>query len=570
MKKKLLLIFHTFQSNYSDDEEPEEYRSHRRTSSCPDLSIYRPNTEPPRKRAQSLFHHVDDGVPDFLKNLHRVHSENDVNNVEPDQPFNGTTQQMQPTDLLARVFTALGNIKAADDEAQSSAAMNGINGFSDSQILATEKNGDSNWSIPFSESSFSVPPLRARGRAASDFRAPLPDQLKLELNDSHDWTWSGNNQQIEEFMRLRRLNKRKQPDLYRAAFTLPKTDNSVVLNVEDGMSPQTSTMRARSASIFGKWNPFKKRDESKKISLPQEQLDVKSYLDRTAAGRASRLNVTQMQNSMPSFKRRASTFSILSGTDGSNADVLENTTIADLIRALEVMHTQAETGDNPLLENLLNAPRSRVGSMSQNLTIQSNLPQPTLPLINVFPATPKHLRDRRGSLRPFSSANTPQSHRASRRPSAIVDLPSRRRSSLLVPPSTGPPPYSEATPRLSHRRFSVRPTLLSIPPGQSPMPSIQATSSLQKRLSMRPSPLVQDNTNFNFNLNPIRVGRSISTSSSYSSSPLETSPLPIHNTLLAPVNENLLNIPHSRRKSPSQLFSTNTDLTRKRSKSESK
>lgn len=525
-----------------------------------------------RKRAQSLFHHVDSGEPDFLsnlKNLQRVQSESDLNKVDRNQPFNETNErnqqnhQMQPTDLLARVFTALGNIKAADDEAQSIAAMSGgIHGFSDAHILSSEKNHDSRWSIPFSESGFAVPPPRARGRAASDFRAPIPDQL--ELNNTHDWTWSGNNQQIEEFMRLRKLNKKKQPDLYRAAFAIPKNDNSVVVNLEDGILPEpTSTVGDRSPSIFGKWNPFKKRDDSRKMSLMPDRLDIKSYLDRTTAGRESRVSVTPMQNATPSFRRRTSTFSILSGTDESSADVLENTTIADLIRALEVMHTQAAAGDNPLLENLLENPHSRVGSMSQHLTVQ-NSPQPSLPLINVFPATPTHSRDRRGSLRPFSTANTPQSHRTNRRQSTIVDLPSTRRSSLLVPPSTGPPPYSEATPRPSHRRFSVRPTLLSIPPGQSPMPSIQATSSLQKRLSMRPSPLLQDNTNFS--IRPNKFSRSISNSSSnYSASPLEASPVPIHNMFLAPVDETQLNVPQMSQTSRS--FSMSTNSKRKRSES---
>lgn len=531
---------------------------HRRTSSCPDLSGYRPSSEPMRKRAQSLFYPDDEEDPDLM-NLHRVQSESDLHKADRNRPFDGT----EPTELLARVFTALGNIKAADDEAQSIAAMSmGINGFSDSQILASEKQNDSRWSISCSDTSFSLAPPRARARAASDFRAPLPEHL--DYGSSHDWTWSGNNQQIEEFMRLRRMNKRKSPDLYRAALTIPKSYSSVTVNIDEGTPPLTSPARDRSPSIFDRLNPFKKRDDSRKMSI---SADEKNYLDQMPTRRDSRLS-SPLQNGMtPSMKRRVSAYSAFSATDENSANVLENTTIADLIRALEVMHTQAQTGDAPSLENLLSGARPHLLSESHlpQSTVHSSSSQQPLPMINILPpGTPIHLRDRRSSMRPFSTSNTPLFNRANRRQSAIVDLPSARRSSLLVPPSSGPPPYSENTPRTTHRRFSVRPTLLSIPPGQSPMPSIQAVSSLQKRLSMRPSPLLSD-YGATAGIRPQRFGRSISTSCS---SPLETSPLPNHNTFLSPVTETRLNVPQNWRPNR-QVFSPNLNLDRKRCDSSS-
>ncbi|XP_031638727.1 open rectifier potassium channel protein 1 [Contarinia nasturtii] len=547
-----------FKNTCPEDEEPDDYLRCRRTSSCPDLSIYRQNL-PTRKRAQSCFYHVDDD-PDFLtniRNIQRVQSDGDIHKVDRNRTSDETNAQMQPTELLARVFTALGNIKAADDEAQSIAAMSnaGFHGFSDSEILASEKLHDSKWSIQFSDSSVSIPPPKARGRAASDFRAPVPDQL--ELNNSHEWTWSGNNQQIEEFMRLRKLNKRKSPNLYRAALTSPKIDSpAFVVNV-DG-SPETppppplTRSRSSSTSIFDRLNPFKKRDDSRKMSLTPDRLDVKSYLDRTSRGRMSASPIPYLT---PSVKRRPSTYSMLSTNDEATADVLENTTIADLIRALEVMHTSAVIGDNSQsLENLLNgSSRPRVQSTSMHSTTIHNIqPQspPPPPLINIFPpSTPTSLHDRRNSMRPLSTSNTPLFNRSNRRRQSTIDLPSSRRSSILMPTSTGPPPYSYSTnnetPR-PHRRFSVRPTLLSIPPGQSPMPSVQATSSLQKKLStLRPSPLLNDHTNLT--VRPHRFGRSISTcSANYSGSELETSPLPNRSVFLTTVTESQLNVPQVR------------------------
>lgn len=535
----------------TEDEEPDVCSTHRRTSSCPDLTIYRPSMEPYRKRAQSLFYHVDDD-PEFLSNLknrNRVQSDGDLSKFDGNRAFDESNLQLEPTELLARVFTALGNIKAADDEVQSLAAMSGVgfHGLSDSQILASEKQHDSNWSLQLSDSSFSAPPPKARGRAASDFRAPQPDQLEI-ANDSHDWTWNGSNQQIDEFMRLRKLNKKKSPDLYRAALTSPKVDvPNPLANMEEGISGQTGG-RASSPSIFDRINPFKSRDYSRKMSLTPDRSDIKNYLDSTSAGRNSRMSITPFSNATPARRRRTSTYSMVSTTDGGSADVLENTTIADLIRALEVMHTQAVTGDGTTLDSLSERPRPRLGS-STSMAISSTTHDTHQqqfkngpPLINVFPpSTPVQRRDRRNSMRPLSTSNTPLSYRSNRRQSTIVDLPSTRRSSLLVPPSLGPPPYSESTPRTTHRRFSVRPTMLSIPPGQSPLPSIQATSTLQRRLS-RPGHLTSDYNTFN------RFGRSISAgSSSHSASPMETSPVVNRNTILTTLTENRLNNPQEDR-----------------------
>lgn len=487
--------------------------------------------------------------------MHRVSSDGDISRVDRSRAFDTTSPLVQPTELLARVFTALGTIKAVDDEAQSMMSMGmgngggGIHGFSDSQILASERK-NSKWSLSYSETGFAVPPPRGRNRAASDCRAPNRDNL-YERNPN-EWTWNGTNAQIEEFTRLRKLNKRKSEDLYRASFALPKKDIPFVINIDDTTNQPTPSSATASAppqsspSLLHRLNPFKKRDDSSRKTSPiPDRTDIQNYLSVTSAGRESRSMTNQA-------KRRASVFSILSTTDESNADVLENTTIADLIRALEVVHTQAVTGvDAPLLQELLDDPKRRTGNtgLSQAATI-SGPPQHSnpLPLINIFPSSPTQMRSRRGSMRPFSSTtNTPvfdRMHR--RRQSTILDFPSNRRASFLAPPgSEQPPPYSTttATPRTTHRRFSVRPTLLSIPPGQSPMPSVQASSSLQRRLSMRPSPLLTDNRLTN------RYGRSISTgSSNYSISPLEVSPIP-RNRFLSPVDETRSNMLQNRRRS---------------------
>lgn len=541
--------------------------------------------EPKRKRAQSLFQPNPETDPDFAR-IHRVHSESDLTTVDRTKPFSETGAN-DPAELLARVFTALGNIKAADDEAQSIAALScgAYNGFSDAQILSSEKSINSNWSIQYgADSSLSLPPPRARARAASDVHVPVPDNL--EYGSSHDWTWGGNNEQIEEFMRLRRLNKRKAPDLYRTALTIPKSNSAYAVNIDEPIVP-TLTVDApprteRSQSIFDRLNPFKRRGDaqSRKQSLAPSD-SIQNYLEQTAAGRRSCNTASsspvpsQLQDLFaPSLRRRPSDHSAFSTNDESSANVLENTTIADLIRALEVMHTQAVAGDNnPILDNLLTVPaislnRTHTVSESQMSTnsINSLQNQQTLPAINILSPSP---RDRRASLHPFSSASTstPLFNRANRnrRQSTNTDLLSVRRSSMLTPPSSsnGPPPYSENTPRTTHRRFSVRPTLLSIEPGKSPMPSIQAVSSLQKRLPTRPSPLTLTDHSLS-PMRPNRLGRSISGTlnnygaTSSAESTISGGPMSNQPPSLAPFNQPRPSI---------QVYTPNSNVERKSSDS---
>lgn len=305
--------------------------------------------EPARKRAQSLFSPNPENDPDLAR-INRGHSESDLTNADRMRSISEAGRAANdPTELLTRVFTALGNIKAADDEAQSLAALSfgAYNGFSDAQILSSEKSNNSNWSIQYTDNNLSVPPPRARARAASDVRAPSPDNL--DYGGSHDWTWSGSNPQIDEFMRLRRLNKRKAPDLYRTALTITKSNSSHTVNIDEpnvsSLAVDAKPRTERSQSIFDRLNPFKWRSDTKSREQSLTHSDtIQNYLEQSAAGRRSCINnatISSAPNQLQdpfgsSMKRRGSTFSTFSTNDESGANILENTTIADLIRALEV------------------------------------------------------------------------------------------------------------------------------------------------------------------------------------------------------------------------------------------
>lgn len=497
------------------------------------MSTYRPAAEQfARRRAHSVFCHADDieTTLSFGANIQRVQSDSNLNRNNKNIISDNAKPRMQTNDLIARVFNALGNVKVAEEEMQSISNL-GFHGLSDSQILSSE-NPNPRWSIPHSETSYAVPPSKKRGRAASDFHAPIKHQLFADKE--HEWTWCGDEPQIAEFMRIKKLNERKPKDLYRASFAMPPP---FIINMDDGPQHPNSPPSNGTPSLLKRLNPFKKPSTARvPIIVDPSCLDSEQSANQLSAGYTSR---KQSVN-----ERRASAFSIFSSTDESSANILENTTIADLIRALETMHTQAVLGA-PLANDLFEEPITE-----NQFGPSNNLLSPNMPNSN-------RLRDRRLSMLQFpSQQSTPQSNRAIRRQSMFMENSSSpRRSSVLA---ARPPPYTETSTAAPQRRFSVRPTLLSVPPGQSTMPSIQVTSSVQRKISSRPSPFNDNNigkTSFN------RFNRSISNTSSYSSPPMETSSQSrIHNNLLTPVDESQFNFPRQRR--PSQ-----PDIGRKRSDS---
>lgn len=537
------------------------------------MAIYRPASDPThRRRAQSLYY-PDNGA-DLLSSatIHRVQSDSELSKIDKERTFDPLDQLSPPGQLLARVVTALGSIRALEDDNQSilDAAHGGMNIFTDSQILASERAG-SRLSLARSEGNYSVAPTKKRARAASEFQPPPSDKLYGINDDVHKWTWSGNNDQIQEFLRQRKMEKRKSKDLYRTALGgATKHSPSIVVNIEppaEAFSPALSTPN----SLLNRLNPFRRRTQSddKTASMAttnENYLDVATYLNRDSAGRQSRASLAPSQYLNDMKPRRDSNFSIMSFTDDNNADVLERTTIADLIRALEVVHTQANVPQAPLLQEFFDTPKRKIGTAGfmptghgQNHTqMQTSTP---LPMINICPPSSENVI-RRNSLRLLSTeAQLFNRLNMSRRPSNILDnIPSARRSSLLHPsvtnPSGQPPPYSETTPRIINRRFSVRPTCLSIPPGQAPLPLSKTT--LQRRLSARPSPLTLDSTNAPRPHG--RYGRSISIGSESGDTPvMKRKNLHFRPTLNEPSNR-------SRRNSRTQVFEPNKNRRRSDSK----
>lgn len=112
-------------------------------------------------------------------------SDGDLSNIDKEKTFAFDTQRrgtVGPGDLLAKVVVALGGYRLGDDDEQRqssipSSAM-GFHGFSDSQILASEQNYQSNWSIATSDRSQVTTPQRSR-RGTSEIRIPIEESVKV-------------------------------------------------------------------------------------------------------------------------------------------------------------------------------------------------------------------------------------------------------------------------------------------------------------------------------------------------------------------------------------------------------
>lgn len=124
--------------------------------------------------------------------FNRVQSDSELSHIDKEKTFapEAVRAAVEPSELLAKVVVALGGYRLPmrEEEQQSihSSAM-GIHGFTDSQILASEQNYNSNWSLGISEKSYaSLPPpqqfyRRDRPRAISEIRIPIEESVKVKL-----------------------------------------------------------------------------------------------------------------------------------------------------------------------------------------------------------------------------------------------------------------------------------------------------------------------------------------------------------------------------------------------------
>lgn len=461
-------------------------------NSCPDLTMYRIPEEDDEahnrrryKRAFSECQYADGGTDgasgnqgDSLVSIIRAHSDSDLRKIDRKRTFAGINH-VEPNDLLAKVASALGQLRPTDDEEDE--RMQGVHGFTDSQILASERTWGG-WSN-----------VNGGGRMRAASETKLPNERSND--DAYEWTWSGANDQINDLRKLRQ--KSRYNDLYRASFGAAQKrrrrpsegfSNATVIAMPP--SSQETTITSGQNRFMGRFNNiFRKRAMSTSSGMMQQlpsniHEDAIKYLKATS-GDSRYPSLSAGPGAAPGYSRRGSIYESL---QSENSQILENTTIADLIKVLEAVHTQATLQDDH--------PRRKLGTAS--------LTPPAIPSIfGLFDPTPDVSTyetynprfDRRGSMFPSLNNFPTSSRRASLMPTTLTGKPQ-------------PPPYSSLEVPLpasvaavnSKRRFSVRPTPLnySSQGNTSSVTSLASNSSasqvppVTRRMSLRPSPLARD------------------------------------------------------------------------------
>ncbi|XP_017002353.2 open rectifier potassium channel protein 1 isoform X1 [Drosophila takahashii] len=602
-----------------------------RSNSCPDLSMYRiePAPIPSRKRAFSVCADLAAAQREAGTMVH-ASSDTELSKLDREKTFETAEAYRQTTDLLAKVVSALATVKPPPAEAEDAALYGGYHGFSDSQILASE------WSFS-TVNEFSTP-RRPRQRACSDFNLEAPRwQSERPLRSGHnEWTWSGDNQQIQEAFNQRykgqqsngaamvhlepdaleeqlkkpsppgaagRVKKFSMPDGLRRLFPFQRKRPSQdlerklsVVSVPEGVHSQqarspmdyySNTVTAASSQFYlrnGRGPPpafesngslastgggltnlgFQLEDGSTPLggggaggayqrrapagkrrresiytqnpapsarrgsmypptaqAMAQMQMRRGSLATSGSAGSAAMAAVAARRGSLfpatasssvgSMAPRRSSIFSVTSDKD---MNVLEQTTIADLIRALEVVHTHAVLDEQQQQQAAATAGggASSKGSRKQRKMGNAGLDPPQLPpILSLFAgdqtrslqaAAANRLYARRSTIVGISptqgggAAGPPPSYteRAGSQSATSVSGPS---SNATGAAATGAAATTTTGQGKFRRRFSVRPTALQIPPGQAPPPGANlmdssSQSALQRRLSLRPSPLARE------------------------------------------------------------------------------
>lgn len=371
-----------------------------RSNSFPDLRqlVYgglEPFTPPhPRRRANSEVVPMEVLVP-------RVVSETDLQRIDKNATF-ATHAMVQPAEMLARLVNILGYIPPPpDDDEQVDMDPRGVQGFSDKEILSGERGPEPSWQVGGDRIPWSRKP---RSRATSEVRLD-PSYNPEQTNQ--EWTWSGPaaSRKIQELMRARK-NGQSSKDRDKESkslfpLNLPK---SVPLPRWIKQLSTKKDARTRNSVSVGDLDS----NDDDYLANATGYTDRSTYFTHTGAADLS------------------------STLEGSS--LLEETTLADFIRALTALHSQV--GAVP--DEYMKKPQRKMGTAS--------LTPPKLPSLFTLFAPPE------------SASSVPQSNQ-----NTVTGAAARRFSLRTVENSSASSPIYQRKNSLAvkprNRRFSLRPVV---------------------------------------------------------------------------------------------------------------
>ncbi|KAL7032741.1 hypothetical protein ACKWTF_007390 [Chironomus riparius] len=359
------VYFLKFKPVYKDRTDARKKLHIPRSESCPNLSIEDADefeeemmilNRKLRKRAFSEC----TKIKQTKKPLHgsititRPQSDSDLSFIDREKTFaTQSQQQVEPGELLAKLSVALSEYRNGYPNHV------GFSGFSDSEILADEANY-SNMSIATSTDRYPHSETYARSRRAfSEVCIPIEKYSK----DSNEWTWCGANTQINEIEKIRsqviKPNMTHKTSLQNEFEHFP---HDLEINLKENVTKK---------SLLQKFNIFKKRNsDAKKYSI-QYPNNPLHYEHKNSQEFSHKERINNMDD-MSSYRySKSNIFTIPCHEE--EQDLLETTTMADVIRAIEMLHTDKVTTENSQGKSIINSMHRRLGTdhlyRNQNLLL---------------------------------------------------------------------------------------------------------------------------------------------------------------------------------------------------------
>lgn len=388
----------------------------------------------------------------LIKHTHCHHSETNLLHIDKEKTFRGHANLFENTgDVLAQVVIALNNYNNdknnnCDDSVNNTitdTSIGGIDLFSEESILDDEKvRVTTNTPIDILPANPFKWPKPHRERARSMYI-----QARILANsEAPTKTWSGDNSDIQAFINAQYRDETQSKEINAS------NANNVKITVENDIECEAlrpPSIFRRISNVFSRRNTIfgnKDADELPKKQPPPSPIQHRDTLKP--------IHVDAM--------RRLSALSIQSN---SSDQILENTTIADLIRAIELAHIKNHVNDvnvvysrpttvhptrrtsivvpkfiaHPTRMSMSHNRRSSLAPMSQKQFILRQNSNPTNARKKYFEIT------RVEQTSPMAKAKFPLS----------LSVAERRRFSLFPNPTVMTP--VEATPIIKRRSTTKRP-----------------------------------------------------------------------------------------------------------------
>lgn len=394
----------------------EEMESHvpihrGRSSSCPDLQIYRNMNSPTMtNRRKRAFSESTTRLIDTL----RIKSESELDHIDKERTFQAASSIVEQSDLLLRVVNALGNVAmdSSSDEEEL-----GVVGFSEQEILASEKysSGSTLNTLP------AIPPRMMRSRACSEVQFSFPAAINQDVN----YTWYGSTatKNLEELRENMKNAKLRQRTL--SVSTPPDANRNRLLNRLRTTFARGSKEDRRKSVDVEKQDYLQKTENGRGSVVSAKN----AYLKQTNRGRVSVVSTPENY-----VRQRGRTLSTL-----PDDPILEHTSIAELFRILTGALDEDEqpTPRRKLGTASLTPPSNSTPGRTRRLPIRTCLTRSSSLLSNN-----RHNMPRRYSLMPIETI-TEQKILSTTPPPPYTPSNGSARSSIRAPGS--------------NRRFSLRP-----------------------------------------------------------------------------------------------------------------